>query len=248
MTKQARLLRVPLQMPRRWVGMLTSIPSTHESTAKCSTRIESSIKVSCEATDLIAGSEDEQRDLKTAFISCKGSLHAMLEHIPHATHEDEDRLIGVIRAMIKDGLLEDNKTWTASSKDKTAKGRRAKAAARQAKEAEASAKELGVWDEFYGSGKKGARRGEEESGLQALILKRQRNRAEALDAMETKYANMGRKSASKRKSVSDRVMLPNNRNPKYLTLNSKRFRLKCLLEGKRPKKRAVRRMTTIVQV
>jgi len=151
-------------------------------------------------SSLIAGSEDEVADLKEAYTSCKGSLPAILERIPHATHDDEQRLVKVVNELIADGSLESTKKWTATSTDKAAKSKRAKAAASQAKEAEAAAKELGVWDEFYGSGKKGKRNGEkDESGLQALILKRQQDRSGALDALADKYAKLDEKERAKGK-------------------------------------------------
>lgn len=66
---------------------------------------------------------------------------------------------------------------------------------------------MGVWDEFYGSGKKGKRQGdknkEEEGGeatLQALILKRQRERGNAFDAMEEKYRKLEEESRAKKKA------------------------------------------------
>ena len=67
--------------------------------------------------------------------------------------------------------------------------------------AEEMAKEIGVWDEFYGSGKTGKRKAkgacgkkaddgaeDDVSGLQALIQSRQKARMGALDALAEKYA------------------------------------------------------------
>lgn len=85
-----------------------------------------------------------------------------------------------------------------------------KAGKKAAKEAEKAAKELGVWDEFYGSGKKGKRQAdksdkntEEEGGegtLQTLILKRQRERESAFDAMEEKYRKIEEDARAKKKA------------------------------------------------
>jgi DnaJ family protein C protein 9 len=138
------------------------------------------------------GSEEEKGDLKEAYIAHKGSLPLILDHIPHASHADEDRLVGIVNDLIASGELESTKKWTTTSNDKTAKAKRGKAAAKEAKQAEAAAKELGVWDEFYGSGKKGKRQGDKqadegEAGLQALILKRQQERSGALDRLAAKY-------------------------------------------------------------
>jgi len=160
----------------------------------------------------MTGSSEERDDLKQAYQSSKGSLPSILEHIPHATHDDENRLSGIINTLISDGDLESTKRWLASSTDANARSKRGKAAARQAKEAEQTARELGVWDEFYGDGKKGARQGRksEEGGLQALIRQRQKDRAGALDAMEEKYARMeaeekAKKQVKGKKRKSDAV-------------------------------------------
>ena len=80
--------------------------------------------------------------------------------------------------------------------------KRKKKSAKEADEAEALAKEIGVWDEFYGSGKptdkaakkqKGkqkANEGSEEdvSALQALILKRKKNMGGFFENLAAKYA------------------------------------------------------------
>ncbi|KAJ9095300.1 hypothetical protein QFC21_005666 [Naganishia friedmannii] len=77
-----------------------------------------------------------------------------MSHIPHSTSSDEPRFIDFINIAIKEGILEPEAEWEKSSKDQKAKKERAKAAKKEEKEAEAAARELGVWDEFYGSGKK----------------------------------------------------------------------------------------------
>jgi len=165
------------------------------------------IKVSLPCMTAHIGSSDEKEDLKRAYVASNGSLPAILERIPHATHEDEDRLVCAVNALISHGVLIGSTIWDTTSKDKTARNKRGKSAAKQAKEAEAAARQLGVWDEFYGSGKKGNRKGSEgkstgsgESSLQALILKRQQDRAGALDAMEEKYARMEAADKAKRQA------------------------------------------------
>jgi DnaJ family protein C protein 9 len=77
-----------------------------------------------------------------------------MSHIPHSTSSDEPRFIDLINTAIKEGILEPEPEWEKSSKDQKAKKERAKKAKKEEKEAEAAARELGVWDEFYGSGKK----------------------------------------------------------------------------------------------
>jgi len=94
-------------------------------------------------------------------------------------------------------------TWEKSVKDETARLKRKKKSAKEAEEAEALAKEIGVWDEFYGSGKptdkaakkqKGKRKAdadndeEDVSALQALILKRKKNMDGFFDDLAAKYA------------------------------------------------------------
>lgn len=143
-------------------------------------------------------------DLKQAYIKQKGSLPSILDHIPHASHTDEDRLIGIINDLISKGQLEKTKKWETSSTDKNAKSKRAKVASKEAKKAEEAAKELGVWDEFYGSGKKGKRNGpsakesDEDGGLGVLIRKRQEERSGALNRLAEKYQAMEEEEKAKR--------------------------------------------------
>lgn len=90
-------------------------------------------------------------------------------------------------------------------KDEKARKTRENEGKREAGEAEEAARELGVWEEFYGSGKpserkkKGKRDGKDEeeagdndSALQALILKRAEKRkadtGSFLDSLADKYS------------------------------------------------------------
>lgn len=150
------------------------------------------------------GSNEEIEDLAEAYTSTGGSIGDIMSHIPHSTHEDEARFIKIISGLIVKGTLPMLDTWQESVKDEKAKLVRRKQSEKEAKEAEQLAKELGVWDEFYGSGKKGKRKteakgkkhtdgkeGEEEdhSALQALILKkRQKNMDSFFDGLAAKYA------------------------------------------------------------
>jgi DnaJ family protein C protein 9 len=131
-----------------------------------------------------------------------------MNHIPHSVHADESRFIVVISHLISKGELPSLPTWESSVKDEKSRLVREKQGRKEAKEAEALAKELGVWDEFYGSGKTGDRNkagkgkekkekyGEEEdhSALQALILKKKRNMDSFFDDLATKYAEPEPKS------------------------------------------------------
>lgn len=143
-----------------------------------------------------------------------------MTHIPHSTHQDEARFVVTISDLIAKGELAATATWNKSSKDEKARLVRKKAADREAAEAEELAKELGVWDEFYGSGKEGPRKGkgkkskgkkkaegegggeedeEDHSALQALILKKRQNAGSFLDNLAAKYADPQPRAKGKRK-------------------------------------------------
>lgn len=134
-----------------------------------------------------------------------------MTHIPHSTHEDEERFVLVITKLIKEGSLESTLTWKSSSKDEKAKMVRKKGADKEAKEAEALAKELGVWDEFYGSGKTGEQKkakgkkqaqgdnDDDTAALQALILKKRKNMDSFFDGLASKYAEPSTKPKGKGK-------------------------------------------------
>ena len=172
------------------------------------------------------GSREEIDDLKATYEETGGSLDDIMTHIPHSTHEDEARFVMTISDLIAKGELTATPTWNKSSKDEKAKLVRKKEADKEAKEAEELAKELGVWDEFYGSGKEGARKGkgkgksngkgkgkkkaesegeegeeeEDHSALQALILKKRQNAGSFLDDLAAKYADpQPRRAKGKRK-------------------------------------------------
>lgn len=167
------------------------------------------------------GSREEIDDLKATYEETGGSLGDIMTHIPHSTHQDEARFVMTISDLIAKGELTATATWNRSSKDEKAKLVRKKEADKEAKEAEELAKELGVWEEFYGSGKEGPgprkgkgkskgkgkkkaeSEGEEEedhSALQALILKKRQNAGSFLDNLATKYADpQPRRAKGKRK-------------------------------------------------
>jgi DnaJ family protein C protein 9 len=126
----------------------------------------------------------------------------ILNHIPHSTIDDEPRFIVLISDLITKGTLPALPAWESSVKDEKSRLVRKKQGQKEAKEAEALAKELGVWDEFYGSGKTGERKGkgkgngkgkkddeeEDHSALQALMLKRKKQNVEGfLDNLAAKY-------------------------------------------------------------
>ncbi|KAI0273617.1 DnaJ-domain-containing protein [Gloeopeniophorella convolvens] len=164
------------------------------------------------------GSSEEVDDLKAAYEETEGSLGDIMTHIPHSTHEDEARFVVIISDLITKGELSATTAWTKSSKDEKSKLVRKKQANKEAKEAEELAKELGVWDEFYGSGKAGPRKGkgkgkskkgeqdegeEDYSALQALILKKRQNAGAFLDNLAAKYTDPKPRAKGKRKSDAD---------------------------------------------
>ena len=133
-----------------------------------------------------------------------------MTYIPHSAHNDEARFIVLITDLIAKGELPSLSGWESSVKDEKSRLVRQKQGEKEAAEAEKLAKELGVWDEFYGSGKKGARKGkgkgkkdedaeEDTSALQALILKKKKNMDGFYDSLAAKYADPEPKSKGKGK-------------------------------------------------
>ena len=141
-----------------------------------------------------------------------------MSFIPHSTHDDDSRFIAIISDLIKKGQLSATPTWLSSSKDEKAKRGRKKQGEKEAKEAEIAAKDLGVWDEFYGSGKKterkekgkrkdnaGAEDDEDHSALQALIMKKkQKNMDSFFDGLAAKYSEPAPKDSSRSKGKKRR--------------------------------------------
>jgi DnaJ homolog subfamily C member 9 len=138
-----------------------------------------------------------------AYINTGGSIGEIMDHIPHSTHDDEPRFIILISDLISKGAVPTLPTWESSVKDEKSRLVRQKQGQKEAKEAEKLARELGVWDEFYGSGKttekKGRGKGKnkepegeegevEHSALQALILKKRKNMDGFFDGLAAKYS------------------------------------------------------------
>ncbi|ORY35822.1 hypothetical protein BCR39DRAFT_512410 [Naematelia encephala] len=179
------------------------------------------------------GSEEEINDLIDTYNETCGSLPSILERIPHSTNEDETRFIQLINSLIDSSRLEKTRQWTKSTKDLKASEARKKKAKKEAKQAEQAAKELGVWDEFYGNGDKGNRKstgdksnekqgkanGNEETdggegALQAIMLKRQRERMQGLNGLEEKYRKIEEEAqAKKKKARTGKVSKDKEENP-----------------------------------
>ncbi|KAL0946914.1 hypothetical protein HGRIS_013075 [Hohenbuehelia grisea] len=164
------------------------------------------------------GSAEEVEDLKRAYTDTGGSIGEILTHIPHSTDEDESRFIVIISDLIKKGDLPSLPVWESSIKDEKSRLVRKKQSDKEAKEAEKLAKDLGVWDEFYGSGKTGKRKGkgkgkaeeetkeaevEDVSALQALILKKKQNNMDGFfDSLAAKYAEPEKKGKGKKRAAA----------------------------------------------
>jgi DnaJ homolog subfamily C member 9 len=148
-------------------------------------------------------------DLKAAYMETGGSIGEIMNHIPHSTNDDEPRFIVLISDLITKGDLPSLPTWESSIKDEKSRLVRKKQSQKEAEEAEELAKELGVWDEFYGSGKpaekkakgKGKQANAEEedySALQALMLKRKKQDMDGFfDSLAAKYAGPAGKGKNK---------------------------------------------------
>lgn len=163
---------------------------------------------------LVAGSDEERSDLRDAYLAGNGSIEHIMDAIPHSTYEDESRLVALVNGMIDTGELQRLPSWTSAITNTKAQTSRRKKGEKEAKEAEEAARELGVWDEFYGSGKAGKRKGkgkatatskdnpegEDHSALKALIQSKAKKMDGFLDSLAEKYASAS-KPASKKGAV-----------------------------------------------
>ena len=126
-----------------------------------------------------------------------------MEEIPHSQYTDEGRFIKSINSLIDSDTLKSTPTWKKTSTDDKASKKRAEKAIKSAQEAESHAKELGVWDEMFGTGKKGKRKSDAkdeggEDGLAALLLRRQKDREGGLDRLAEKYRKIEEEERAKK--------------------------------------------------
>ncbi|KIL69736.1 hypothetical protein M378DRAFT_700434 [Amanita muscaria Koide BX008] len=180
-------------------------------------------------------STEETEDLKSAYLDTKGSIGEIMNLIPHSTHDDEARFIVILSSLISKRELPNLPMWESSIEDEKARLARKKVGEKEASEAETLAKELGVWDEFYGSGKAGERKGkgkangkmkkqdasdaeveEDYSGLQALMLKRKEKIADSFfDNLAAKYVEPEKKpkgrGRKRERAVDDEDQSPKKR-------------------------------------
>lgn len=127
------------------------------------------------------GSQEETDDILEAYEDAQGDMDVVFESVIHSQiEEDEKRFRKVIDAAIEEDQVPKFKKYTKETEK--AKKQRQKKAKKEAVQAEAAAKELGL------------KKDSDESSLQALILKRQRDRgASFLDKLEEKYAPKAKK-------------------------------------------------------
>lgn len=86
------------------------------------------------------GSEQEEIDIRKAYLNGKGCINFMMNHVPFMCVEDEDRIQELVRKWIAADEVPDHKVFTAEPKAKRA--RRHKKYARESLEARENARKL----------------------------------------------------------------------------------------------------------
>ena len=143
------------------------------------------------------GSEEEERDVLSAFEKHKGDMDRVYESVMLCNVlDDDDRFRTVINKAIADGEVENYKKYAEESDAK--RQQRVKAAQKEAQEAEQLAKEIEdkkAKNKKGGASKKKATIKDnpmDDNSLVAMIQQRQANRAGAFfDSLEEKYAPKG---------------------------------------------------------
>ncbi|KAI9811244.1 MAG: hypothetical protein M1827_005576 [Pycnora praestabilis] len=156
-------------------------------------------------------SEEEEKDLITAYGKCKGDMDMVFEEVMLSNPlEDEDRFRAILDKAIEEGHVEPYKKYTSESAGKRKK--RVIRAKKEEAEAMELAEELGVKDKLFGNGNakskgqggKKSKKEESEDALAALIMQRQKGRAETfLDDLEAKYAGGSNSDKRGRKRNAD---------------------------------------------
>ena len=141
------------------------------------------------------GSEEEKDDILKVYEENEGDMDAIYEHIMcSSVLDDDERFRAIIDQAIKDKTVESYPKYTKETK--AARKKRVKEAKSEALEAEELAEELGVKDKLFGK-KKGSKKGGDEDALKAIIMQRQKGRAENFfDNLEAKH-NGGSKGKRK---------------------------------------------------
>ncbi|XP_016922034.1 dnaJ homolog subfamily C member 9 [Apis cerana] len=140
------------------------------------------------------GSDIEINDLKRAYMDSKGDMDYILETVPFTNCDDEPRLHNIIQGLIEKGEVPEYKAFTQENDKK--KQRRKRKWAKEAQEAERLNKMLKIENE-------------ENAAANNLALAIQNcNEARAsqsdkfFDSLIDKYANMAKKSTTKKKNMS----------------------------------------------
>ncbi|KAK7065689.1 DnaJ subfamily C member 9 [Halocaridina rubra] len=111
-------------------------------------------------------SAEEINDLKMAYLDGEGDMEYILENVLCTTIDDEARFRKIIKGWIKKKEVPNFRNFSGESKRK--KDARKRKAAAEAEEAEEMKKEMGL--------------GNDMDSLQALILKKNKDRAEEMDS------------------------------------------------------------------
>ena len=137
-------------------------------------------------------SNEEDEDLKKAYMEGEGNMNFILDSVLCCTIEDDDRFAKKIEAWVLDGSVPKFPALK-KSMTKAAKAKRGKKSNQEAVEAEQHAADLGL---------NGATNGSEDA-LRMMIAKRQEKRAQEsnnfLDALAAKYSKPEKKSKTKKK-------------------------------------------------
>ncbi|KAJ3897634.1 DnaJ-domain-containing protein [Lentinula edodes] len=140
------------------------------------------------------GRLDEMKKKYQFYTKTEGSTGDIMTFIPHSAHGDKTQFLIILSDLISKGELTSLTKWQSSIKDEKAK--------LEAKEAEKLARELGVWDEFYGSGKrkgKGKSKGKDDEEEEGGRCKKQKDTNSFFDSLAAKYAEPAAKTKGKDK-------------------------------------------------
>lgn len=137
------------------------------------------------------GSSEEEGDLLAAYESQEGDMDAVYEKVMCSNVlDDDERFRAIIEKAIKEKKVRPYLKYTKESK--ASKRRRIDAAKQEASEAMELAEELGIKEKLFGKNK-GKPQESGEDTLKALIMQRQKGRAEQFfDDLEAKYGGGGK--------------------------------------------------------
>ncbi|XP_072940133.1 J domain-containing protein CG6693 [Epargyreus clarus] len=133
------------------------------------------------------GSEEEKKDLKTAYLAGKGDMNYIVDQVQFITNEDEPRIKGILTEMIENKEIPAYKIFTHEPTRK--RNRRHAKQLREAKEAEEMKQNMGL---------------NSDKSLELMIQQNKQNRAQKLDSFIDDLANKygGKTRTSKRKAAA----------------------------------------------